>query len=336
MSERTFESRPAVRQSTPLLVGLVGPSSSGKTYSALRLAAGVQRVSGGTVYMIDTEANRGLHYADEFRFHHLPFSAPFGPTDYLAAINHCVGKGARVIVIDSLSHEHVGPGGVLEMHEAEVERLSRGDAGKAERVKMLAWARPKAERRRLINSILQINCNFIFCFRAKEKLKIARGKEPEPLGFMPEAGEEYVYEMVLKLLLLPGANGVPTLQSEFPGERLMIKVPGQFRDLFSEPRQLSEDTGERLARWAAGTPAAPDTTGMLAAYAACRDRETLGSLEAQRADLWPKLSAADKRRVKAASEDAAKRLDAEPAQPPAGHLPGIDDPELDVMGTIGK
>ena len=34
---RTFEAKPAVRESVPLLVGLMGASGSGKTYSALRL-----------------------------------------------------------------------------------------------------------------------------------------------------------------------------------------------------------------------------------------------------------------------------------------------------------
>jgi predicted ABC-type transport system involved in lysophospholipase L1 biosynthesis ATPase subunit len=91
---RTFGDKPAVREKTPLLVGLVGPSGTGKTFSALRLAAGVQRVSGGDVFVVDTEARRALHYADRFKFRHVQFDAPFGPLDYLAAIEHCVRKGA--------------------------------------------------------------------------------------------------------------------------------------------------------------------------------------------------------------------------------------------------
>ena len=76
---RTFDDRPATREATPLLVGLVGPSGAGKTFSALRLATGVQRVVGGDIYFIDTEARRGLHYAERFTFRHLPFGAPFSP-----------------------------------------------------------------------------------------------------------------------------------------------------------------------------------------------------------------------------------------------------------------
>src|SRR5262245_49677002 len=124
MSNRTFESKPAVREQTPLLLGLVGPSGTGKTFSALRLATGIQRVSGGDIFMIDTEAKRGLHYAERFKFQHLSFASPFSPLDYMAAVEHCVSKGARIVLIDSLSHEHEGPGGVLEMHEAELNRLA--------------------------------------------------------------------------------------------------------------------------------------------------------------------------------------------------------------------
>ena len=51
MSERKFEDKEAVREAVPLLVGLFGASSSGKTYSALRLASGMREVTGGDIYV---------------------------------------------------------------------------------------------------------------------------------------------------------------------------------------------------------------------------------------------------------------------------------------------
>jgi ABC-type dipeptide/oligopeptide/nickel transport system ATPase subunit len=250
---RTFDDKPAVRERVPLILGAMGPSGGGKTYSALRLATGIQRVSGGDIFVIDTEARRALHYADKFKFRHVVFGAPFGSLDYLAAIEHCVKKGAGVVVVDSMSHEHEGQGGLLEAHEAEVQRLSKGDSAKAERIKMLAWNKPKQARRRLINSILQMPCNFIFCFRAKEKLKIQPGKEPEFQGFMPIAGEEFVFEMMVNLLFLPSAGGIPTWQSNEKGEKRMIKLPEQFKQLFLGAKvPVSEDHGEQIAKWAAG------------------------------------------------------------------------------------
>lgn len=256
---RVFEDKPAVRDKVPLLIGLMGPSGSGKTFSALRLATGIQAVSGGDIYFIDTEAKRGLHYADRFKYRHMEFGAPFGSLDYLAAITHCVRKGAGVVVVDSMSHEHDGPGGVLEQHEQELDRMAGQDYGKRNAMNLIAWAKPKAARRQLISGLLQLNCNFVFCFRAKEKAKpVKRDNKTviENQGWMPIAGEEFVYEQTINCLLLPSSNGVPTWRSDEPGERAMMKLPEQFRPMFRDGRTLDEDVGALMAEWAAG--AKPD------------------------------------------------------------------------------
>jgi hypothetical protein len=255
---RTFETTPAVRSQVPLLIGLVSPSGAGKTYSALRLATGIQRVAGGEIFVVDTESRRSLHYADKFKFQHTPFVAPFGPLDYLAAIEHCIGKGAKTIIIDSASHEHEGPGGVLEMHEREIERMMEAWKTTREKVQLGAWAKPKQERRRLINTLLQMPCNFILCFRAKEKLKVEKGKEPKEQGWMPIAGDEWIYEMTLNCLLLPNAGGIPTWNPDGEGSQKIVKIPEQFRSLMLDKyldKPLSEEIGQELALWAAGEAA---------------------------------------------------------------------------------
>lgn len=250
-----FVVKPAVREQVPVMVGLMGASGSGKTFSALRLAAGIQRVTGGDICVIDTESRRALHYAEEFRFMHMQFDAPFGPLRYLEAIKAAYEAGARTIVVDSMSHEHEGPGGVLEMHDKEVQRLGGGD-----RHNFPAWAKPKAERRQMINGILQINANFLFCFRAKEKTKPGNEGGKKVLieqGYMPIAGEEFVFEMTMNALLLPGSAGVPVWKSEYPGERAMMKLPRQFIGTMADGRQLDEGIGQSLAEWARGKAPAP-------------------------------------------------------------------------------
>lgn len=247
---RVFEAKQAEREQVPLLLGLVGPSGGGKTYSALRLAKGIQQIVGGKIFGIDTEARRMLHYADQFDFQHVEFGEPFGSLDYLEALRYCEAQGAGVIIVDSMSHEHEGPGGLLEQHEAETTRISKGDENRREAVKMLAWAKPKAARRRLINSILQMHVPaMIFCFRAKEKVLMQKGKDPQNLGWMPIAGEEFIYEMTANALLLPTANGCPTWNPTEKGEKQMVKLPGQFSKLTG---QLDEDMGRTMALWASG------------------------------------------------------------------------------------
>lgn len=301
--KRVFEDYEAKRVATPAMIGVVGPSGSGKTRSMLRLAAGLQRVNGGDVWMIDTEAKRGLHHADKFKFRHLPFKAPFAPGDYLQAIQHCVSKGARHIIIDSMSHEHEGPGGVLEMHAAEVERRAEAEAkryGKQrtdwgdEKHNFPSWGVPKAERRLLINSLLQQECNFLFGFRAKQKTKMMKRKQPNgsdktelvEQGWQAIAGEEFLYEMLINFLLLPGAQGLPTWQSEYPGERELIKVPEQFVALKSKSAQLSEEVGEFIGKWCAG---GANAAGSASSSAAAASRKS-GNEPAQTGTGQPSLT----------------------------------------------
>jgi ABC-type oligopeptide transport system ATPase subunit len=324
---RSFVANRAIRERTPVLIGLVGPSGSGKTFSALRLAAGIQRITGGETFFIDTEARRALHYADKFTFQHVPFGAPFSPLDYLDAINFCVSQAAPgkppTIIVDSFSHQHEGPGGLLEMHQAEHARL-----GGREGTKLLAWGKPKAARRRLINTILQIEANMIFCFRAKQKLKIEKGKDPENLGYQPIGADDMLYDLTLKALLLPGANGVPTWQSDMLGEKEMIKLPGQFRALFERnpPPQLTEEIGETLAKWGAGDAKAMESKAvstfaeLLAKLEACSEGATFRSLQADSRAAWSTFSKAEKEKIGAAGKAAEARIqkaNEAPPEPPA-------------------
>lgn len=312
MTNRTFETTLASRSQVPLLVGLVSPSGAGKTFSALRLATGIQRVVGGDIFVLDTESRRALHYADRFKFQHTPFGAPFGPLDYLAGIEHCIAKGAKTIIIDSASHEHEGPGGVLEIHEREMDRMVEAWKTTREKVQLGAWAKPKQERRRLINSILQLPCNFILCFRAKEKLKVERGKEPKELGWMPIAGDEWIYEMTLNCLLLPNAGGIPTWNPDGEGSQKIVKIPEQFRTLLLEKhldKPLSEEIGQELALWAAGDAAAASDADCDAALASIAKAATPDELKKIAAGLRSKAwSTSQRERIATAIEGRKAEL----------------------------
>ena len=78
---------------------------------------------------------------------------------------------------------------------------------------MLGWAKAGPLRQKMIEGIKQLDGCFIFCFRAKEKTKPVKkeGKtEIIDMGFMPIAGEEWVYEMAVNCMLEPRSDGVPT------------------------------------------------------------------------------------------------------------------------------
>ncbi len=267
---RTFTSSKATRQGTKLLLALIGPSGAGKTLSSLRLARGIQAIDPGPIYFIDTEAGRALEYADSFDFEHVPFAAPFGSLDYLEAIKHCISKGAKTIIIDNMSHEHAGPGGMLERAEQWlIERSTENgkiDWKKYNANKLGSYVAPKADRTKLLYSgFLTASVNFILCFRAKEKIKPAEkgakdenGKEdrnPKQLGWQPIGDDDFFYEMTARFLLRPAANGVPSWSAEHASEAAVFRCPEQFRQLFSKPEALSEKHGEAMATWAANKKA---------------------------------------------------------------------------------
>lgn len=251
---RTFEDKPAVRGRSGLLLGIVGPSSSGKTYSAMRLGVGIQRVMGGELFVVDTENGRALQYADKFSFRHVDFQPPFGPLDYLAAIQHCITSGAKVIVVDSMTHEHSGEGGVMDQSDTLLDKKCGNDWKARKNNFMFSLIEPKKQRKKLNAFLARLDpgVTVILCYRADEKIKPVKGADPLELGWQPETTSKLHYEMMQRFLLGPGSDGVPTLNPQREAERMLVKNPEQFRGWFKPGDQLSEDLGERMARWAAG------------------------------------------------------------------------------------
>lgn len=251
-----YEAKEARAESpVPLLIGLTGPSGSGKTFSALRIASGIREVVGGEIFVVDTESRRALHYAERFDFRHVNFEAPFGSLDYLEALRFCKSQGAGVVVIDSCSHEHDGPGGLLEQHEVELNRMAGDDYKRRESMQMLAWQKPKAGRRKLIAALTtELAMPVIFCFRAKQTtkpMKVDGKMKPVDLGFTSIGANEWLFEMALNAVLLPGSKGVPIWQSDMIGEQMAIKLPEQFFPIAERGGPLNEATGRFLAKWAA-------------------------------------------------------------------------------------
>ncbi len=246
----TFTFRPATRENVGLLIGLAGSSGSGKTYTALRLASGI---SGGKPFaVIDTEAGRAKHYADAFRFDHGDLKPPFRPDAYAAAIAAADEAGYPVIVVDSMSHEWAGEGGILDWQMAEFARL-----GSRENMKVLSWSEPKQSHKRMVQKLLQVRAHLILCFRAEEKIDMVKKEQPDgkmktvivpkegPGGFkgwLPICEKNLPYELTASFLLMAETPGVP----------VPIKLQAQHRPLFPLDKPISEESGKQIAAWATG------------------------------------------------------------------------------------
>lgn len=244
-----------------VVIGLMGPPGGGKTYSALRLASGIHRARGGPIVFIDTENDRAKKYAADFDFKHLSLRPPFRPLRYLAAVEQAAKLNPCAIIIDSMSDEHEGQGGVLDYHEEEIDKFlgdQKDNWARREAQSQRGWIKPKRERLAMIHGFLQLPAKtpLILCFRSREKTaqrKDDRGKTViEKIGWTPIAPAEIVYSCDIVCLLPPNAEGSPTWSSDKAGEDFMLKLPKYAQPAFERPGPLNEDMGEMLARWALG------------------------------------------------------------------------------------
>lgn len=247
----SFEFRPAVRTDTHLLLSIAGGTGSGKTESALRLATGL--AGGQRFCVIDTEAGRALHKADDYEFDHGDLTAPFTPERYGEALKAADARGYPVIVIDSASHEYESEGGILDIQQEEWDRLMRGDESRREATRMASWIAPKQRHKRaFVHELLQARAHVILCFRAEDKIEIVKqgGKTvvrpKESLvganGWVPICERRLPFEMTMSFLVLQDRPGVP----------VPIKLETRHASFVPLDAPLSEDVGKALAEWAAG------------------------------------------------------------------------------------
>lgn len=241
----SYTFRAAIREQIGLLIGLIGASGSGKTYSAMRLASGIVG-TGNHFAVIDTEARRSLHYADMFRFDMAELKPPFRPESYSEAIQAADKAGYKVIVIDSFSHEWSGEGGILEMQETELTRMAGDDWKKREACKMASWIKPKMAHKKMVQQLLQVRSHLILCFRAEEKIGMEKDQQGKTVivqkGWQPVCSKEIPYEMTVSFLLIADKPGFPQ----------QIKLQEQHKKIFPLDKPINEESGRGVAEWAQG------------------------------------------------------------------------------------
>lgn len=303
----------AVRQGVTLLIGLAGQSGSGKTLSALKIAAGI--AGGRRFAFADSESGRGLHYAprkgaapdnvSSFAFDHAEIRPPFTPQAYLDKILAAEKAGYPVCVVDNFSHEWIGEGGLHDWHDAIAAKMldrkraqfeAKGwhwdEAKEEEKISTAAWIDPKVEHKKMVQRLTQLRMHLILCFRAEEKLEIAQvvdektGKKKTEYrklqavtgadGFVPICEKNMPYELTLSFLLKADRPGVP----------IPIKnLQPLHRSIFPLDKPIDIAAGVGVAKWAAGddgeAPAsAPETAavtlaGVVGSFKSATDEASL-------------------------------------------------------------
>ncbi len=252
----SFTFRPAVFKDVHLLIGIAGGTRSGKTWSAMRLATGL---AGDKPFaVIDTENERALHYADEFKFNHCFFEPPFTQEGYLEAVQEAARQGNSVIVIDSFSQVWDGIGGMLEQSEAELDRMAGNDFAKRDRCIRASWIKPKMRHNQMLQRLTHVNAHLIFCIRAEVKSEMVRGTDGKvklvpmtsPIahnGWVPICDKKLPWELTAYLLLDRESQGVPA----------STWLIGRHQKLFPAGQVIDEEAGKALAGWSGGAKPAP-------------------------------------------------------------------------------
>jgi hypothetical protein len=106
-----MEFRRATKRQSKARMVITGPTGSGKTFTALSIAKHL----GDRIAVIDTEQGSASLYSDQFNFDVLELTSNYHPDRYVKAITEAANAGYEVCIIDSISHEWNGKGGVLDI-----------------------------------------------------------------------------------------------------------------------------------------------------------------------------------------------------------------------------
>jgi hypothetical protein len=219
----------ATKAAAKLRLGLIGPAGSGKTMTALRIAAGL----GGRVAVIDTERGSASLYSGErgldFDVNELD---SYEVERFLEAIQDAAAGGYSTLVIDSLSHAWAGKGGILEyVDKAGKRNQGGGNFG--------AWRDATPRHNALVDAILGAPLHVICTLRSKVEYvveNVGGRNQVRKVGLQPVQRDGLEYEFTVV--------GDVTQDHDL----VVTKTRAAFlKDAVI--REAGEDLGRQLAAW---------------------------------------------------------------------------------------
>jgi hypothetical protein len=181
----------AEKQRVKLKMAVQGPSGSGKTFGALSLARNLWPTA--KICLIDSENESASLYADSFDFDTIPLGPPFETDRYLECIQIAVDGGYDVVILDSITPQWDGEGGILRRKE-EMDRRP-GSNGYAN------WASFTPEHERFKQALQQSPIHLIATMRSKQDYILTandKGKQiPKKVGMAPIQRDQMDYEFTL-------------------------------------------------------------------------------------------------------------------------------------------
>lgn len=171
--------QPATDDGVFLKMAIAGPSGSGKSYTSLKIAR--EMFPDGKVAFLCTEHKAARRYAKFFKFDLMELTE-YHPEKFIRAIKDAERYGYDILIIDSLSHEWSGAGGILS--------LADGKFG--------GWKEATPMHQKVIETIQDANIHIIATMRSKMDYvqeQNANGKTTvKRLGMAPVQRDQTEYE----------------------------------------------------------------------------------------------------------------------------------------------
>jgi len=202
----------AERTQVRLRIALQGSSGGGKTASSLLLAKGMvaEMERRGVlpdlpchIGLLDTERDSAKLYSHLAVFDTIVLEPPYSPKRYLGALRALERAGYSVIIIDQITHEWYGEGGILQMVRDSKEF---NDFAK--------WNGPSQEHELFIDSLLKSPAHLIVTMRSKTAWVLEEEvgkdgktrKKPKRIGMQAKQREGTEYEFTTLFDLEVGTN----------------------------------------------------------------------------------------------------------------------------------
>lgn len=217
----------AVRSQVKIKIAITGPTGSGKSYSALRLAFGL----GKKILGIDSENGSLSLYAKFFpEFDVIDLTPPYTVEKYLQALSLGVKGGYDVILIDSITHAWAGEGGLLQIKE-QLDSRPKSNS-------YTNWSKLTPIQEKFIAGLLHSPVHLIATMRSKMSYELVDEngkKKPVKAGLAPiqRDGIEYEFTTVFDVAM--------NHEAQVSKDRT-----GLFADKFFT---ITEDTGKIINDW---------------------------------------------------------------------------------------
>lgn len=218
----------AERKQAKLRLALSGPSGSGKTTGALLIAKGI----GGKIAVLDTERGSASLCADLCDFDVVELGPPYTPESYINIIREAERAGYSTLIVDSITHEWNGQGGILEIVDNVAKSKFRGNS-------YAAWNEGTPRHQKFIDAMLASSMHIIATMRSKAvyvETEKGNGKKTiEKQGSAPQQRDGLEYEFTAVLDLSVDGN--------------LASASKDRTRLFRDPFVISEETGRTLLDW---------------------------------------------------------------------------------------